>query len=234
MNFSFGIITNGSEDFRINQIIDSIEKQNIASYEIIIVGNSKVKRKNTQIIEFDESILSAWITKKKNIITEIARFENIVYLHDYIELADDWYVGFLKFGDNFDVCMNKITNCDGTRYRDWFVCIWDNPVIMEIAGPEKKCLIPYDENRFVNHMKFSGAYWVAKKKVMLDVPLDESLTWNDPKAGEDYVWSKQIREKYTFSMNSYSEVKLIKSGKDRVYGIADSETIKRLEEVLLK
>jgi hypothetical protein len=35
-------------------------------------------------------------------------------------------------------------------------------------------------------------------------------------------------------MNSYSEVKLIKSGKDRVYGIADSETIKRLEEVLLK
>ncbi len=102
MNFSFGIITNGYEDLRINQIIDSIEKQNITSYEIIIVGNSKVKRKNTQIIEFDESILPAWITKKKNIVTEIARFENIVYLHDYIELVDDWYAGFLKFGDNFD------------------------------------------------------------------------------------------------------------------------------------
>lgn len=233
MDFSFSIITNGFEDVRVNQIIDSIEKQNIPNYEIIIVGNSKVKRNNTQIIEFDENILPAWITKKKNITTEAAQFENIVYIHDYIVLSNDWYAGFLKFGDKFDVCMNKITNYDGTRYRDWFVCIWDNPVIMRIAGPEKKCLIPYNENRFVKHMKFSGAYWVAKKKVMLDVPLDETLTWNDPKGGEDYVWSKQIREKYTFSMNPYSEVRLIKSGKDRVYGIADDAIIKQYEEALL-
>ena len=41
-------------------------------------------------------------------------------------------------------------------------------------------------------------------------------------------------EKYTFSMNSYSEVKLIKSGKDRVYGIADEDIIKKYEEALLK
>lgn len=234
MNFTFGIITNGTEDNRINQIIDSIEKQNIPNYEIIIVGNSKIVRDNTKVIEFDESVFPAWITRKKNIVTDLAQFENVVYLHDYIELDDKWYEGFLKFGNDFDVCMTKITNTDGTRYRDWFICIWDNPIIMQIAGPERKCLIPYDENRFKKHMKFSGAYWVAKKEVMLEVPLDERLGWNDPKGGEDYVWSKEIREKYEFSMNSYSEVKLIKSGKDRVYGIADDETIKRYEEALLK
>ncbi len=233
MDFTFGIITNGTEDIRIEQIIDSIERQKIPNYEIIIVGNSKIVRDNTKVIEFDESGFPAWITRKKNIVTDLAQFENVVYLHDYIELGDNWYEGFLKFGDNFDVCMNVITNCDGTRYRDWFICIWDNPIIMDIAGPERKCLIPYDENRFKKHMKFSGAYWVAKKKVMLEVPLDERLGWNDPKGGEDYVWSKEIREKYEFSMNSYSEVKLIKSGKDRVYGIADEETIKRYEEALL-
>ena len=39
MEFTFGIITSGAEDDSINQIIDSIEKQNIPTYEIIIVGN---------------------------------------------------------------------------------------------------------------------------------------------------------------------------------------------------
>ena len=36
MNFTFGIITGGNNDVMINEIIDSIEKESIPSYEIII------------------------------------------------------------------------------------------------------------------------------------------------------------------------------------------------------
>jgi hypothetical protein len=228
IEFTFGIITSGTEDDNINKIIDSIEKQNIPTYEIIIVGNSKVSRKKTRVIQFNDKHIPKWITRKKNIITNVAKFENIVYLHDYVILTDDWYKSFLEFGNDFDLCMSRITNHDGTRYRDWCICMWDNPTIMQIAGPDKKCILPYDENRFKKHMYFSGAYWVAKKQVMLKYPLNEQLIWGQ---GEDVLWSRQVREKYEFFMNANSEVKLLKQ-KEVAYGIADQETIQKLSIVL--
>jgi len=240
IDFTFGIVTSGNKYDDLNKIIDSIENQDIPNYEIIIVGNSEIKRKKTKLIEFDESIKTSWITKKKNIITNYSQFENIVYLHDYIKFHDDWYKGFLKFGNNFDICMNKIINYDGTRYRDWCLCMWNDPNISNIDGernklisdivePGMKCLLPYDEDRFTKHMYFSGAYWVAKKNVMLEFPLNEKLIWG---RGEDVIWSMEVRKKYKFSMNKYSAVELLKY-KDAIFNSADNETIQKLEKKLL-
>ncbi len=228
MEFTFGIITSGTEDDNINKIIDSIENQNIPTYEIIIVGNSKVSRNKTRVVQFNDEVIPKWITRKKNIITNLAKLENIVYLHDYVILTDNWYNGFLEFGNEFDLCMTKITNHDKTRYRDWCICMWDNPTIMQIAGPDKKCILPYDENRFKKYMYFSGTYWVAKRKVMMQYPLNEQLVWGQ---GEDVLWSSQVRDKYEFFMNANSEVKLLKQ-KEVAYGIADQETIQKLSMVL--
>ncbi len=119
MKFTFGIITNYGEylDLVINSIIQQIPEEN---YEIIIVGNCSFNtiHKNIKQIDFDESIKPAWITKKKNLITENASFENIVYIHDYIILEKNWYSEFVKFGDNWNVCINPIKNLDNTRFRD--------------------------------------------------------------------------------------------------------------------
>lgn len=229
MEFTFGIITSGTEDKNINKIIDSIEIQKIKKYEIIIVGNSNVNRKNTTVIEFDEKIKSKWITKKKNIITKNSKFDNIVYLHDYIIFDPDWYIGFLKFGNEFDMCMNVIENFDGTRYRDWCISMWDNSKIKEIIGNTFKCNLPYDENRFIKHMYFSGCYWVSKKHIMEEYPLDERLIWGQ---GEDVLWSNLVRKKYDFSMNKFSKVKLLKK-KDAIYNNADELIIKKLEKEIL-
>lgn len=241
MDFTFGIITNGTEDDKINEIVDSIELQNIPNYEIVIVGNSKVSRNRTEVIEFDESIKKSWITKKKNTVTDYANFENIVYLHDYIKFDKDWYTGFLKFGNDFDLCMTKIVNPDETRYRDWCLCMWNdsryesifgqkNQLISDIVEPGMRCLLPYDEERFTNHMYFSGAYWVAKKNVMMEFPLNDELVWGQ---GEDVIWSIEVRKKYQFKMNKYSKVKLLKH-KDPIYNIADHSTIEELSKKLLK
>ncbi len=78
MNFTFGIITAKSHHAdvkpnnfeRINWIIDTIEELYIPQYEVIIVGECDVDRQNTQEIKFDETIKDAWITRKKNIITD--------------------------------------------------------------------------------------------------------------------------------------------------------------------
>jgi len=125
MDFTFGIITDGRNDNYIQTIIKSIEEEQMPNYQIIIIGNSSIKANNTVVIPFNEYIKPMWITKKKNLITQMAKYENIVYLHDYIHLLPGWYEGHLKYGNDFEVLMDKIENLDGTRFRDW--CLWENP-----------------------------------------------------------------------------------------------------------
>ena len=121
MDFSFGIITDGSNDIFLKNLIDSILIQNIKNYEILIVGNTKLSNSNISVIPFDESVHSAWITRKKNIIANVAKYENIVLMHDYFILDHDWYDGFCKFGNDFDICINKIITKDGNRFRDYTI-----------------------------------------------------------------------------------------------------------------
>lgn len=225
MDFTFGIITAGNNDKLINEIIDSIELENIPNYEILIMGNSTIDKHNTKIIPFDETIKNGWITKKKNIITQNSKFENIVFMHDYIKLTPGWYEGQIISGNDFNIRMDKIIDYNGIRYRDW-VCWCHNPNshFNNLIG--RDCLIPYDMIHLSKYMYISGAYWVAKKSVMLELPLNENLLWGQ---GEDIEFSFRYREKYTFKMNEHSTVKLIKDGKDRVFNEPNEEKIQLLK-----
>jgi len=81
--------------------VNSIKSQKINSdsFEIIIIGDSNIDPdQNIKTINFNESLKSMWITRKKNLITENSSFPNICYLHDYVSLEDGWYNGFLEFG----------------------------------------------------------------------------------------------------------------------------------------
>lgn len=205
MDFTFGIITTGNKE-RIDRIIRSIENENIPNYEIIIIGGELIEGKNIKHIFFDETIKTMWITRKKNLITQNAKYENIVYMHDYVYLLDGWYEGHLKYGDNFNILMDRVINIDDTRFRDW--TLWaeldnDFSYIMN----NRQFLLPYDMTHLSKYMYISGAYWVAKKSVMFEFPLDETLSWGE---SEDVEWSKQIRQKYDFHMNIDSSVKFLK------------------------
>jgi hypothetical protein len=226
MNFTFGIITyKGSEGF-INRIIDSIEREKIPNYEIIIVGEYNDIRENVINIPFDETIKQGWITRKKNIITSLAQYENIVYLHDYIELEEGWYKGQILSESNFKIRMDKIVDINNVRWRDF--CIWPHNGNEMDSLIGRDCLIPYDITHLSKYMYISGSYWVAKKEIMLEFPLNENLVWGQ---GEDVLWSKQVREKYEFNMNVNSSVKLIKPNKDRVFSEPNEEKIKKLKGI---
>jgi hypothetical protein len=205
MNFTFGIITCERSNEYIHKIVESIKKLNIPNYEIIIVGKSNFKDKDfVKTIEFDESIKNGWITKKKNIITENAKYDNIVYTHDYHVFDDNWYEGYLKFGDNFKVCSNVILNA-GFRYRDW---LWfESEEIPKHSLPNHEHLLPYFETRCSKWMYINGSYWVAKKHVMQEFPLHENLCQNE---SEDIEWSKRVSSKYNFSINTNSSVTMLK------------------------
>jgi hypothetical protein len=209
MDFSFGIITDGTSDSRLLHIVKSIQNLCIPSFEIIVVGNSEINLIYPQVnvIPFDETIKKGWITRKKNLITENAKYENIVYSHDYVDFLPDWYIGYKLHGNEFHVCMNRIQNLDGSRYTDWVVWPHNNNFMDSIVLPNRECLIPYAIKHLTKYMYVSGTYWVAKRSFMNQFPLNEELVWGE---GEDGDWSFRVREVINLSMNQNSTVKFLK------------------------
>lgn len=223
MNWTFGIITDGTQKERVDKIINSIFHMDDVppKFEVIIIGDKEdiesyhghigIKR-----IRFNESTKKSWITRKKNIITENAKYDNIVYLHDYIAFDPGWYEGWEKFGDDWDMAMNVLECKNGERFRDW--CYWDNPAygdgrhIQEIWTngpmwcPGEARLAPYDRTD-THYMYVSGSYFVAKKEFMLKYPLDERLSWGE---GEDVEHSLRVRNFCNYKMNTRSKAVLLK------------------------
>ena len=56
-------------------------------------------------------------------------------------------------------------------------------------------------------MYMNGSYWVAKKAVMKEFPLNEALCQGQL---EDVIWSKQVTSKYNFSINTHSSLTMLK------------------------
>lgn len=223
MNFTFGIITNGSN--LISGVIDSIRSLKINNYEILIVGNChKEISSDITYIQYTDISESGDISTKKNIITEKSRYENIVYLHDYVALNEDWYYGFLKYGNNFDVCMTKIINLDGSRYRDW--CLWCDDANKYVS--KNHYLIPYDITNLSSMMYISGAYFIAKKAFMLKNPLCDRLKWGQ---GEDVEWSMRARLSTNFAINTNSSARLLKY-KERYFDETTEDENKILKQII--
>jgi hypothetical protein len=219
MEFTFGIITTGSNDKFLEKMIVSIENNKIPVYEIIIVGNTKIaSRNNVKILFFDETIKEGWITRKKNIISQTAKYENIVLLHDYIELKNDWYAGFLKFGNNFKFCVNRILNENGVRFRDYSLFPYKVDYLNINYSPSDiypyfadYCLLPYDYVNTIKtnrYMYISGSYYVIKKQIANTYLLDEELVWG---RGEDVEFSKRLHSNgIIIQCNPFSTVQFLK------------------------
>lgn len=205
MEFTFGIITNGTNDFYVKRAIESIQSLHIPNFEIIIVGGNN-QFDGTIHIPFDESMKPNWITRKKNIICDKAQYENIVLIHDYVEFCDDWYNGFIMFGNDFDICVTKIKNQNGMRFRDYTIF----PYGIENTFGER-ALVPYNypsNDRLSKLLYISGAYYIIKKKIAIQFPLDERLSWGD---GEDVELSKRlINHNILLRCNSHSTVRFQK------------------------
>ena len=249
MNFTFSIITYAKDGVNgfLPQVVESIRALKIPNYEILIVGTRDKINENPitssvnydiRVIDFDESVKAKWITKKKNLITQHAKYNNIVYQHDYLIYDPNWYKGYKKTGGDFDICINKILNLDGSRYRDWVVFPFHHaghhPMAERLWAYTDICnnesMLPYDELRFTKWQYISGAYWVAKKNVMQQFPLDERRVWGE---GEDVDWSLRVRKRYDFSINANSTVHLLKQH-NPAFGPIRPECLQKMAEYLDK
>ena len=96
MNFTFGITTDFGNYSQIDEVIKSIDDLKIPNYEIIVIGDTKKEnaeklKDRANLIYFDETIKPGWITKKKNMLVENAKYDNVVIFHDYFVFDKDFY-----------------------------------------------------------------------------------------------------------------------------------------------
>lgn len=208
MKFTFGICTAG--DIDVTELISNIVSLQVPEYEILIIGGNV----NTDIvyqgkiigrhISFDETVKPAWITRKKNMLAQEAKYENLVLLHDYYRFVPGWYTGWNTFGNEFDVAVNIVQNPDGSRFADWLL----NPELYDrtFGFKSHKWLIPYNIS-CPKIQYISGGYFLVKKDFLLQHPLDENRVWNEC---EDTEWCERIANHTTMKMNTNSIVKVTK------------------------
>lgn len=208
LKITFGLVTNGENDQMLHRIIDTIEDNQInkENYQIIIVGGveRQFNRCNTRIVPFDQAQRRIWITKKKNLITKLAKFDIIVYSHDYYGYIPQWYQNITKFSKktSWDIYLNRLLfNDRKTRSVDWActrnyidydTCtkLFDGRKVYKLAKGQmrmqdlnyggvidnKTFLLPYDRP-YSKFQIICGTWWVAKRATMLKFPLDQELTW---------------------------------------------------------
>jgi hypothetical protein len=218
MDMTFGILVNPPNYKQLCFIVNSIINQQIPNYEILIIGSINLDTlydnnhdidnnnefKKIINIPFDEDIKHAWITKKKNIINDNAKYDTVVFLHDYILFPLNWYNGMLEFNKRekgkWSICMTKIIDTNGKRWNDW---------ITHRASDEFGCwsvLAPYNYKN-THKMYVNGTYWISKKHVLEKYPLDISRAWGEL---EDVEWSTSWNKDLIYKMNTLSMVQLIR------------------------
>lgn len=124
-SWSFGIVSDGRKDERICEIVNQIRAFDIPHYEILICGPRPKFDISNDIKVLDDSDLY-WdlrvpITAKKNRLINSARYENLVLMHDRISFPSSWYENVKKYGNCFEILVNKILDEDTHRLRvqDW-------------------------------------------------------------------------------------------------------------------
>ena len=171
--WTFGIITAGTTDPQVDVCVGSILGLRIPKFEIIICGvyNGKYKKnKNVKFIYFD-SVLP-WITKKKNLICEKAKYENLAIIHDRYSFDKNWYEGAKKYGNYFEVLSCVFHDPLGRRAQDWIT-----------YGIPLRPFSKYPFSGGGGNMEYQdwdidvnmGGYCVLKKSVWKKCPWDERL-----------------------------------------------------------
>lgn len=202
MKFSFGILTLYENTEQIQGVIDSIKSLSIPEYEILLIGPKNDQFENT--IEFDENQKQGWITRKKNVLVDSCKYDNVVVMHDYYTFDKDWYKNFVEFGDDWDVCSNAQLLINGNRhFTDWVT--WDSPIFPRYTA------LAYDDWSQTRCMYQSGGYMIVKKDFYKQFPMNEEMTWG---TAEDVEWSLRMRTSAVWKCNGKSIVKHNKVHRD--------------------
>ena len=102
-----------------------------------------------------------------------------------------------EFGTDWEICSCPQYLITGSRNpMDW--SLWDKP------GHGRAWSLDYNDGSQTQYMYISGGFFMIKRHVMIEEPLDESRGWNEE---EDVEWSYRVRDKYVMKCNGKSIVR---------------------------
>ena len=177
--WSFGIVSNGSKNDRVLNIINQIISFQIPEFEILICGPKPSDNlpKEVKIIDDSELYFDVRIpiSKKKNKIIDEARYNNLVILHDRISFGDDWYQKICDYGNYFDqLCMPILDeDSQSLRINDWMAI---NSDFTEFEKSKGVILGYKDWSPFVF---VDGGVMVIKKHIISKIKLNPFLNWGE-------------------------------------------------------
>lgn len=210
--WTFGIVTNGARKDWLEDIINSIKKQNIPEYEILVCGSYYDRHElNFRYIPYNKRDDKGWITKKKNIIAKEAKYQNICIIHDRILFDKNWYKGMKKWGNCFEVlAVPQLFINNKERFGDWTcnkgfdIKTADNFIPITTGHCEYR---DWDKD-----IPGYAGVTIIKKSIMEKNGFNESLYWG--KQYDDILMHQNINSKgYILRMNphaiTYSKTKSV-------------------------
>lgn len=182
--WTFGIITNGRKMDWVEKIIESIRRQKIPHYEIIVCGKYYDRKEpDFEYIPFDQRDDLGWISKKKNLIVRSAKYENLCIVHDRVFFDDDWFEGMKRWGNCFDhlACVQLH---DGRQVNDWMLC-----EKLERSDFGFASLLDHRDWDF--NVYQGGQLHITKRSSVEKFPWKEPYVWGNP---EDVEISNNLRD----------------------------------------
>jgi len=229
---SFCITTSGTNDYGVQQVIDSIRALHIPNYEVIYCGGltTSIPQSDTvKHLPFDESVKAhvilhghpgRWTTRKKNLSVAAARYDIVVVIHDYIVFHPNWWEAFQAFGTHWDICVHQCLLSNGVRADGWRVD--RHPMLPRWA------MVPYDMEDLVQYMGLQGNYNVVKRDRWLETPLNEDILWGEE---EEMEWSRRIVPKSHIRCNPKCIVQYTKPRPDDANHSVDLQTMINNEHI---
>lgn len=177
--WSFGIVSDGRKNERVLNIIKQITEFQIPEYEILICGPAPAINLAKEIKVIDDNDLyfdvRIPISKKKNRIIDLARFNNLIIMHDRISFEKDWYTKMVAYGNCFDqiCCPIFDESTKSIRINDWSSKYHDDTQF-EKSNTTSLKYYEWDRNIYVD-----GGFMLLKKHIILKCRLDDNLNWGE-------------------------------------------------------
>ncbi|MFK8111133.1 MAG: glycosyltransferase [Rubripirellula sp.] len=172
---SIGVLTLGDRMEELTRLIETAREHCKLPYEIILVSPKPIEslegQPDIRQIIFTEKDDLGWITRKKNLICQDAKYSELVICHDRFEFTTSFFQAYESWGCAYGIAAVRLQLPDGKRGLDWGVVRGDN-----FAWCEGGLLNYRDNSRF---SYVPGGVTMLRKSFWEQFPWSENLFWNE-------------------------------------------------------
>lgn len=171
-NWTFGILTTGKKKENVVKFLKSIRTQEIHKSEIIIAGpyDELYDKYNVKYLDcsmFREEL--AEISRKKNAIADMAMNANLMIVHDRFSLGDDFFIGFEKYGYDFDFLTVTQMSESGEEFPSIAVHIMNENYGVQVITQKWDSLC---DGTYIN-----GGLMIFKTHILRQIRFNDMLCW---------------------------------------------------------